>query len=210
MGMGHRQEGLKADSQAHSLCLPSNCEHAAPPLALARAAELLRRVAEQEAGGEGERGRRREVEAALQEASAIFKRELADKGQQLEQLRQEIRWGPGNCMPTSGFSWCAATASHSQRAVRSSQVPAHLDGGRSSRRSAASALHAVSWACSREHPAAQPCPLHDPMRGGGLARLCAQSLLQRQPPPGSVPRCASLLHAQRGSFGSGCRQGGRG
>lgn len=101
------------------------------------AAELLRQVAALEASGEGERDRRREVEAALQvgrcpswapkhsealwacvhstctciqplgatrgvthdvngwvpmqEASAIFKRELADKNQQLELLRQEIR-----------------------------------------------------------------------------------------------------------------------
>ncbi|PRW57326.1 P-loop containing nucleoside triphosphate hydrolases superfamily isoform 1 [Chlorella sorokiniana] len=55
-------------------------------------AELLRQVAALEASGEGERDRRREVEAALQEASSIFKRELSDKNQQLELLRQEIRY----------------------------------------------------------------------------------------------------------------------
>ena len=56
------------------------------------AGELLRHVAEVEAAGQLERERRREVEAALAEASAIFQRELADKSGQLELLRQEIRW----------------------------------------------------------------------------------------------------------------------
>ncbi|PSC71060.1 P-loop containing nucleoside triphosphate hydrolases superfamily isoform 1 isoform B [Micractinium conductrix] len=54
-------------------------------------AQLMRQVAELEASGEGERGRRRELEAALQEASSIFKRELEDKNQQLELLRGEIK-----------------------------------------------------------------------------------------------------------------------
>ena len=40
---------------------------------------------------EGERSRRTEAEAALGEASAAFRRELADKDSQLEQLRQELR-----------------------------------------------------------------------------------------------------------------------
>jgi Tfp pilus assembly protein PilE len=53
---------------------------------------LLRQLAEVEAAGQMERERRREVEAALAEASAIFKRELADKNGQLELQRQEIRW----------------------------------------------------------------------------------------------------------------------
>lgn len=62
-------------------------------------------MAELEASGEGERERRREVEAALQEASSIFKRELADKSQQLDLLRQEIRWGGGQLAMLSS-AWC--------------------------------------------------------------------------------------------------------
>ena len=50
-------------------------------------------MAEAEAAAECERGRRREVEAALREASAIFKRELADKNGQLDLLRQQVGCG---------------------------------------------------------------------------------------------------------------------
>ena len=68
----------------HYQLAPGSC----PP---SFAGELLLQVAELEAAGQMERERRREVEAALAEASAIFKRELADKSGQLELLRQEIK-----------------------------------------------------------------------------------------------------------------------
>ncbi|KAI3437955.1 hypothetical protein D9Q98_000399 [Chlorella vulgaris] len=50
-------------------------------------AGLLQRVAELEAAGEKEHVRRQEVEAALQEATSAFKRDLADKSQEIRFLR---------------------------------------------------------------------------------------------------------------------------
>lgn len=57
------------------------------------AGELLRQVAELRAASEDEHHRRGELEGALREASAIFKRELQDKNEQLDLLRRELRWG---------------------------------------------------------------------------------------------------------------------
>lgn len=53
------------------------------PLCASSAAGLLQRVAELEAAGEKEHVRRQEVEAALQEATSAFKRDLADKSQEI-------------------------------------------------------------------------------------------------------------------------------
>lgn len=48
-------------------------------------------MGELRAASESEHRKRGELEAALREASSIFKRELQDKNEQLEMLRRELR-----------------------------------------------------------------------------------------------------------------------
>lgn len=54
------------------------------------AGELIRAVEELRQGQGAEHSRRRELEAALRESAAIFKRELHDKNLELTSLQQQL------------------------------------------------------------------------------------------------------------------------
>ncbi len=55
-----------------------------------RAAELVKAVAEMRQYGEGETARRQQLENSLQEATSLFKRELAAKNSELADLHAEL------------------------------------------------------------------------------------------------------------------------
>lgn len=52
----------------------------------------MRAVDELKAAGTDEAARRQQLENALRESAAIFKRELYDKNQELQALHSELRW----------------------------------------------------------------------------------------------------------------------
>jgi len=58
------------------------------------AAELVKAVAEMRQYGEGETARRQQLENSLQEATSLFKRELAAKNTELADLHAELGYPP--------------------------------------------------------------------------------------------------------------------
>ena len=57
------------------------------------AGDLVRAVAEMKQFGDGETGRRQQLETALKEATSLFKRELAAKNEELAGLHSELGYG---------------------------------------------------------------------------------------------------------------------
>ena len=57
------------------------------------AGDLVRAAAEMKQFGDGETGRRQQLETALKEATSLFKRELAAKNEELAGLHSELRYG---------------------------------------------------------------------------------------------------------------------
>lgn len=62
------------------------------------AGELIRAVEELRVGQGAEHSRRRELEGALRESAAIFKRELHDKNLELAALQQQLGWAISTCI----------------------------------------------------------------------------------------------------------------
>ena len=65
------------------------------------AGELIRAVEELRLGAGAEHTRRRELEGALRESAAIFKRELHDKNLELAALQQQLGSVPAHISPVS-------------------------------------------------------------------------------------------------------------
>lgn len=58
------------------------------------AVDLIRAIEDLRAGAGAEHTRRRELEGALRESAAIFKRELHDKNLELAALQQQLGYSP--------------------------------------------------------------------------------------------------------------------